>query len=107
MTNFVLAIKSVYIDIFDYFGFWLLDEAAHAMAVLTFLGLIAVCIYFVKEKLPWFQEYQKETADDVMEKLRKKDEYDIEFIDWTTDNRGYLTSGDDFTTIIKKRKNKG
>ena len=72
--NFVLGIKSMYIDIFDFFGFWLLDEAAHAMAVFTFLGLVAACIYVAKEKLPWFQEYKKETADDVMEKLREKEE---------------------------------
>ena len=86
MKNFVMGIKSMYIDIFDFFGFWLLDEAAHIMAILTFIALIAACIFILKEKLPWFQEYKKETADDVMEKLRKEDErkkeaYDIEIID--------------------------
>ena len=105
MKNFVMGIKSMYIDIFDFFGFWLLDEAAHIMAILTFIALIAACIFILKEKLPWFQEYKKETADDVMEKLRKKDEYDIEFINWTSG--GFWTSGDDFTIIKKKRKNKG
>jgi len=103
MKNFVLGIKSMYIDIFDFFGFWLLDDAAHVMAVFTFLGLVAACIYVAKEKLPWFQEYKKETAADVMEKLRKKEEYDIEFIDWSTDSRGFVTY-DDNVTIIKKRK---